>query len=111
MAQPRAGVWRVTAFDAALGVLAADPNLGCDASWQRGAEPVVPLRVLRSSPDQLRDGFGTTLVQATDVLTVPVAVLADIEAGDVFTLGADILTVQHAERDATGTAWRIHCQR
>jgi hypothetical protein len=101
----------VTAFCAALAVLAADPNLGCDASWQRAVGPAVSLRVLRSSPDQLRDAFGTTLVQATDVLTVPVAVLPGIEAGDVFTLGVDLLTVQHAERDATGTAWRVLCQR
>jgi hypothetical protein len=29
----------------------------------------------------------------------------------VFTLGADILTVQHAERDAAGVAWRVLCSR
>ncbi|WP_137179208.1 hypothetical protein [Roseomonas sp. AR75] len=101
----------MTAFDAALALLAADPNLGADATWQRGAAPPVALRVLRSAPDQLRDAFGTTLVQATDVLTVPVAVLPDVRAGDVFVLGTDILTVQHAERDAAGVAWRIFCQR
>jgi hypothetical protein len=101
----------VTAFDAALAALAADPNLGTDATWQRGGGPAVALRVLRSSPDQLRDAFGTTLVQATDVLTVPIAVLPDILAGDVFVLGTDILTVQHAERDAAGVAWRVLCQR
>jgi hypothetical protein len=101
----------VTAFDAALAVLAADPNLGTDATWQRGGGPAVALRVLRSSPDQLRDAFGTTLIQATDVLTLPIAVLPTIEPGDVFTLGAEILTVQHVERDAAGVAWRVLCQR
>ncbi|WP_270933380.1 head-tail joining protein [Falsiroseomonas oryzae] len=101
----------MTAFDAALAVLAADPHLGTDATWQRGAEPPVTLRVLRSSPDQLRDAFGTTLVQATDVLTVRVDSQPDIQAGDVFALGAEVLTVQHTERDATGVAWRVLCQR
>ncbi len=101
----------MTAFDAALAMLAADPNLGTDATWQRGAAPTVALRVLRSSPDQLRDAFGTTLIQATDVLTVPIAALPAVEPGDVFDLGADVLTVQHAERDAGGVAWRILCQR
>ncbi len=101
----------MTAFDAALAVLAADPNLGTDATWQRGAGPAVPVRVLRASPDKIRDAFGTALIQATDVLTVPVAALPEILAGDVFSLGADILTVQHAERDAAGTAWRVLCQR
>jgi hypothetical protein len=38
-------------------------------------------------------------------------VLPTIEPGDVFTLGADILTVQHAERDAASVAWRVLCQR
>jgi len=40
----------VTAFAAALAVLAVDPNLGSDASWQRGGGPPVDLRVVRSSP-------------------------------------------------------------
>ncbi len=101
----------MTAFAAALAVLAADPNLGTDATWQRGAGVVIPLRVLRSSPDQLRDAFGTGLIQASDVLSVPIAVLPDLTTGDTFTLGADILTVQHAERDAAGVAWRVLCQR
>jgi hypothetical protein len=101
----------VTAFAAALAVLAADPNLGSDATWQRGGGPVVALRLLRSSPDQLRDAFGTGLIQATDVLTVPVVVLSDIQPGDVFAVGADLLTVQHAERDTAGVAWLVLCQR
>ena len=94
-----------------MATLVTDPNLGTDATWQRSDGPVVTLRVLRSSPDQLRDAFSTTLVQATDVLTVPIAALPDILAGDVFALGPEILTVQHAERDAAGVAWRVLCQR
>jgi hypothetical protein len=101
----------VNAFAAAMTVLVADPNLGTDATWQRGGGPVVTLRVLRASPDQLREAFGTALIAATDVLTVPLAVLPEILAGDVFSLGADLLTVQHAERDAAGVAWRVLCQR
>jgi hypothetical protein len=101
----------VTAFAAALAVLASDPNLGTEASWQRSSGPVVAVRVLRSSPDQLRDAFGTGLIQATDVLTVPIAVLPEILAGDLFSLGGDVLTVQHAEHDAAGVAWRALCRR
>ena len=101
----------MTAFTAAMAVLVADPNLGADATWQRGGGTVVALRVLRASPDQLRDAFGTGLIQATDVLTVPIAALPDLAAGDTFTLGGEILTVQHAERDAAGVAWRVLCQR
>lgn len=102
----------MSAFAAALGVLAADPNLGSDAVHRAGGTgPAVPLRVLRSSPDRLADAFGTTLVQATDVLAVAVAALPLVEAGDTFALGGDLLTVQRAERDAAGAAWRVLCRR
>ena len=102
----------MSAFAAALGVLAADPNLGSDAVYRAGGTgPEVMLRVLRSSPDRLADAFGTTLVQATDVLAVAVTALPALEAGDTFALGDEVLTVQHAERDAAGIAWRVLCQQ
>ena len=102
----------MSAFAAALATLLADPNLGVAATYQAqgGGAPLV-LQVIRSSPDRLGDGFGSSLLQATDVLTVPVALLPVVEAGDSFTLGAETLTVQHAERDAAGIAWRVLCRR
>ncbi|WP_149539356.1 head-tail joining protein [Siccirubricoccus phaeus] len=102
----------MSAFAAALGVLAADPNLGSDAVYRAGGSgPEVVLRVLRSSPDRLGDAFGTSLVQATDVLAVAVTALPAIAPGDTFALGGEVLTVQHAERDAAGVAWRVVCHR
>lgn len=101
------------AFAAAMGVLAADANLGGDALWRSGGTgPEVPVRVVRSSPDRLADAFGTSVLQATDVLAVAVAALpAPVEAGDTFRIGADLLTAMHAERDAAGAAWRVPCRR
>jgi hypothetical protein len=102
----------VTAFDAAMAALIADPHLAVEAVYRAGGtgDPV-PMRVLRSSPDRVADAFGTPVLQATDVLVVSVADLATESAGDTFTIGAAILIVQHAELDATGTAWRVLCQR
>ena len=77
------------------------------AAWGRPS----PVRVVRSSPDRTGDAFGTEILQATDVLSVATAALPSIAAGDSFAIGADLLTVTHAERDATGTAWRVFCQR
>ncbi len=37
--------------------------------------------------------------------------LPAIEAGDVLVVGPDTLTVQHAERDAAGVAWKVLCRR
>ena len=102
----------MSAFAAAMDALAADPNIGTDASYRAGGTGApVSLRVVRSSPDRLGDAFGSSVIQASDVLTVAIAVLPSVDADDTFTLGADILTVQHAERDAVGTAWRIFCRR
>lgn len=102
----------MSAFTAAMETLAADPNIGTDASYRAGgtAAPVL-LRVVRSAPDWLGDAFGTSVIQASDVLTVAITVLPAVDADDTFALGADLLTVQHAERDAAGIAWRVFCRR
>ena len=101
----------MNAFAAALGRLVADPNLGVDALWRRGEDPPLALRVLRSAPDQITGGFDVAAITATDILSAPVAVLPSVEPGDRFLIGDDVLTVQSALRDASGTAWRIACQR
>ena len=102
----------MNAFDAAMAALVADPNLGIDAVYRPGGiGPAVPIRVLRSSPDRVGDAFGTEILSATDILSVAIATLPDLAAGDSFALGPELLTVTHAERDAAGTAWRVLCQR
>ena len=102
----------MSAFTAAMATLVADPNIGADAIHRAGGTGApVSLRVARSAPDRLGDAFGTGVIQASDVLTVAIGVLPAVEADDTFTLGADTLTVQHAERDAAGVAWRVLCRR
>ena len=102
----------MNAFADAMTALVADPNLGSDAVYRQGGTgPTVPVRILRSSPDRVADAFGTEILSATDILSVAIAVLPDLAAGDSFALGPDLLTVTHAERDASGTAWRALCQR
>ena len=102
----------MSAFAAAMDALAADPNIGTEAIYRAGWTGVpVLLRVVRSAPDRLGDVFGTSVIQASDVLTVAIAVLPTVDADDTFTLGAATLTVQHAERDAAGITWRVFCRR
>ena len=45
------------------------------------------------------------------MLAVAIATLPALGTGDTFQLGADLLTVTHAERDTAGVAWRVFCQR
>ena len=102
----------MSAFAAAMDVLVSDPNLGTEAVYRPGGSGTpVSLSVLRSSPDRVADAFGTGIISATDILSVAIATLPDLAAGDSFALGTDLLTVTHAERDASGTAWRVLCQR
>ena len=99
-------------FAAALADILADPHVGVDAVWrQGGAGAPVPLRVVRSSPDRVAAAFDAAVIQATDVLTVALAGVPSLASGDSFSIGADTLVVQHAERDAIGVAWRVFCRR
>jgi hypothetical protein len=92
--------------------LIADAHLGVDAQYRQGGTGApINLRVLRSSPDRLADAFGTEVISASDILSLAIATLPDITAGDTFSISGEVLTVRHAERDATGTAWRVFCQR
>jgi hypothetical protein len=102
----------MSAFADAMGALVVDPNLGVEGVYRQGGTGApIAVRVLRSSPDRAADAFGTEILSATDILSVAIAALPGLAAGDSFALGADLLTVSHAERDASGTAWRVLCQR
>jgi len=102
----------VGAFKAAIAAVVADPNMGVSALWRAGGSASgVPIRVVRSSPDQVVGVFDTALVQATDVLTLAVADVPTLAVDDIFEIGSDTLVVQHAERDATGEVWRVFCRR
>jgi hypothetical protein len=102
----------MSAFDGAMASLIADAHLGVDAQYRQGGTGApISLRVLRSSPDRMADAFGTEVISASDILSLAIATLPDIAAGDSFSIGGEVLMVRHAERDASGTAWRIFCQR
>ena len=102
----------MSAFDGAMASLIADPHLGCDAEYRQGGTGApISLRVLRASPDRITSGFDTEIIGASDILSVPISLLPDLAPGDSFAIGANLLTVSHATRDGSGTAWRVYCQR
>jgi len=102
----------MSAFGGAMASLIADAHLGVDAQYRQGGTGApISLRVLRSSPDRMADAFGTEMISASDILSLAIATLPNIAAGDSFSISGEVLTVRHAERDATGTAWRVFCQR
>jgi hypothetical protein len=102
----------MSAFATAMAALVADPSLGTTAVWRAaGTGPAVTVRLLRSAPDRVASAFDAAVLQATDLLSIAVADLADLAPEDSIAIGSDLLIVTHAERDTTGVAWRVHCRR
>ncbi|GIX10369.1 MAG: hypothetical protein KatS3mg116_2079 [Elioraea sp.] len=100
------------AFALAAEALVSDPHMGVDADWRAGGmAPPVAVRVVRASPDRVAGAFDTAIVQATDVLTIATAHLPAVTPGDTFTIVADVLTVQHVERSASGAFVSAFCRR
>lgn len=90
-----------------------------DAGYRRFGKPAtyraedrgeaVPCTVIRESPDAL-DAIGESRIhRETTILKVRVAEIAAPEAGDSFTLGADVLIVQGkpARLDDERLEWTI----
>jgi hypothetical protein len=67
----------MSAFDAAMATLLADPNMGSDAEWQAAAGGAwTAIRLLLSTPADLVPGLGATSGRA-------IAVQATIRAADL----------------------------
>ncbi len=92
--------------DAAAVVRGEEP-LGAPATAIEPALPDLPPEEL-SMPDAT-PAPPADPPPATPPQEIPVSTTTPPEP--TFTLGADTLTVQHAERDAAGIAWRVFCRR
>jgi hypothetical protein len=66
----------MSAFDAAMATLLADPNMGSDAEWQAAGGAWTGIRLLLSVPAELVPGLGATSGRA-------IAVQATIRSGDL----------------------------
>ena len=107
----------MSAFDAAMASLLADPNMGSDAEWQAAAGGAwQPIRVLLSAPADAIAGLGSTSGRA-------IALQATLQGadppqpprrGDLLRWGAPaptIYRVETAEPDALGLSWRLGLAR
>jgi hypothetical protein len=90
----------------------AASRLGADAEFfARQGGPGVAVRVVVGASDQLA-GLGRAEGVAEPVtITVPVAALPVVQAGDEFRVGDVIYQVTAPLRDAAGASWRLACRR
>ena len=104
----------MTAFDAAMATLLADPNMGSDAEWQAAAgDAWQPVRLLLWAPADAIPGLGSAsgraiAVQATlrgaDLPQPP-------RRGDLLRWAGTTCRVEIAEPDALGLTWRLGLAR
>ena len=104
----------MTAFDAAMATLLADPNMGSDAEWQAVAGGAwTGLRVLLSAPADVVPGLGSAsgraiALQATlrgaDLPQPP-------RRGDLLRWAGTTYRVETAEPDALGLTWHLGLAR
>ena len=97
------------AFEAALARVFADPNMAVDAGWLTGgAEPAVPIRLIRKAPDEVT-GFGGTRVWSETIRAdVMISQVAEPAPGDRVMIGPDIFEVQgEPVRDRERLIWTL----
>lgn len=98
----------MTAFDDADALLFADANMAVGAVWKnQGAGAGTACRVIRARPDLTVEAFGSSLIRATETLLVRVAEIVTVTKGDTFTIGAEVLAVKAAQRDALKNLWEV----
>ncbi len=104
----------MTVWDDAFRTILNDDDLAESATYYAGGSgPGVALRAIRTAPDAAEFAFGQSVVQATDVLNLAVADLAQVAVGDVFLLadGSQLTVVAEPMRDDINIAWRVMCRR
>jgi hypothetical protein len=104
----------MSAFDAAMATLLADPNMGADAEWQAAAGGAwQPVRVLLSTPAELVPGLGATSGRAIAAqATICNADLAQPpRRGDLLRLAGTTYRVETVEPDPLGLISRLGLAR
>lgn len=104
----------MSAFDGALAMLLADPNMGTDAEWQAsGSATWTGLRILPAAPADSIPGLGSTAGRAIAVqATIRGADLPQPpRRGDLLRWAAATYRVETVEPDALGLAWRLGLAR
>lgn len=99
----------MSVFSAAIDAIFADQNMAADAVWRiAGVSPGVPVRVIRSAPDDVQNYGLSSVVSQTLMLDVRVSEVAAPKKGDLCEFGGETYIVQSTpRRDREGLVWTV----
>lgn len=102
----------MNAFAFGVDILFTDPNLALDALWREdGVGAGVPVRVMRSAPDDVIEWRESRARVGTVFIDVRVSEAATLAKGDTFEIDGAIFTVTGApERDTERLIWRAEAR-
>lgn len=96
-------------FERALARVFADPNMATDGLWLKGgAEPGIPIRLIRKAPDEVTSYGGARVWSETLRADVMVSQMPDPAPGDRVCIGPDTYEVQgEPVRDRERLIWTL----
>ena len=97
------------AFEAALARVFADPNMAVDAGWLAGgAEPALPIRLIRKAPDDVTGFGGARVWSETLRADVMISQVPEPAPGDRVTINGEMFEVQGEPiRDRERLIWTL----
>lgn len=103
----------MSAFAAAVDMLFLDPNLAVDAVYRQSASGEgIPIRVIRSAPDQVADFNGGRFISDSIILDVRVSDVSEPRRGDRFEIvgGPVMIAVGDGTRDSERLVWKVEAR-
>lgn len=98
----------MAAFTAGVAAMFRDPNMAVDADYLPKNGTLQSVRVLLSRPDASMGWQDAKIVLPTFIAEVQVAEVAEAQAGDVISIGAESYRVQGKPmRDPDQLTWRM----
>jgi hypothetical protein len=102
----------MSAFERAAAAIAADANMGTDATHTPAAGgSTTTLRVVLSAPDSMLQPAEAAMIGADAMLHVTKAALSSVAERDTFTIGGTAWSVMAALEDAERVTWRLPVRR
>lgn len=99
----------MNAFGASINVIFANPHMSVAAEYRvGGADPAIPVRVIKVSPSVVNDWNRASFVQASNVFDLRVSEVAAPQVGDTITIGAAVYSVREEPLlDSEGLCWKL----